>query len=349
MRKYVRRKHDANLRTDRVCTEHSAVFDATPGGQKTRTALHTYVQDIGGLLGTQESSIEDRRAATNQCRQCRRSLRNAGKAVVRVGKLVNLDEDVMKTMQLPGPGSDSDLVAYMRGLLDRVSAHADAFVAEGLPPNLLKNLSDRIDAFETARNDRNAARERFTHSVEGFQALGIAWGSGNALSGMARVALTTGDAGQAERLLDEATAVLRPAGPWFRSLTLYLRALLAVRRGNPDEAIAFVRESLVRIRQLHDKFSFVYALVPLAAAAVLKGDDAWAARILGARDAVTESTGATVADQSVRDLREQAEREARTRFGAERWARAYAAGRTSSIDSLLKDIDHVVVEKASAG
>ena len=64
----------------------------------------------------------------------------------------------------------------------------------------------------------------------------------------------------------------------------------------PTEAIAFVRESLTHIRGLHDKFAFVYALVPLAAAAALKGDDAWAARILGARDAVTERTGATVAD-----------------------------------------------------
>ena len=38
----------------------------------------------------------------------------------------------------------------------------------------------------------------------------------------------------------------------------------------------------------------MYTLVPLAAAAALKGDDAWAARILGARDAVAESTGATI-------------------------------------------------------
>ena len=50
--------------------------------------------------------------------------------------------------------------------------------------------------------------------------------------------------------------------------------MLAVRRGNPDEAIAVVRESLTLFRQLHDKFAFVYALVPLAAAAALKGDDA---------------------------------------------------------------------------
>ena len=49
---------------------------------------------------------------------------------------------------------------------------------------------------------------------------------------MAVVALATGDAGQAERLLDEATSVLRHAGPWFLTWALYVRAILAVRRGN---------------------------------------------------------------------------------------------------------------------
>ena len=189
---------------------------------------------------------------------------------------------------------------------------------------------------EHALGNVNAARDRFTRSVEGFRALAIPWGTGNALSGMAVVALATGDAGQAERLLDEATSVLRHAGPWFLTWALYVRAILAVRRGNPDEAIALVRESLTRIRELHDKFAFVYALVPLAAAAVLKGDDAWAARILGARDAVTERTGATVVDKSVHDLREQAEREARARLGPDRWARAYAAGR-SDLDRFVDE------------
>jgi ATP/maltotriose-dependent transcriptional regulator MalT len=153
------------------------------------------------------------------------------------------------------------------------------------------------------------------------------------------VALATGDAGQAERLLDEATSKLRHAGPWFLSRALYVRAILAVRRGNADEAIALVRESLTRIRDLQDKFAFVYAVVPLAAAAVLKGDGAWAARILGARDAVSERTGATVVLKLVRDLREQAERDARARLGPDQWARAYEAGRVTSIDSLIEDID----------
>ena len=90
---------------------------------------------------------------------------------------------------------------------------------------------------------------------------------------------------------------------------------------------------------LHDKFAFVYALVPLAAAAVLKGDHAWAARIVGARDAITERTGATAVDRSVKDLQDQAERVPRARLGPDRWAAAYAAGRQMSVDGLLKDID----------
>jgi len=191
---------------------------------------------------------------------------------------------------------------------------------------------------EHAVGNLDAAREMFAHSIERFRTLSIPSGTGTALSGMAVLALATGDAGEAEHLLDEATSVLRHAGPWFLTWALYVRAILAVRRADPDEAIALMRKSLTRIRQLHDKFAFVYALVPLGAAAVLKGDDAWAARIVGARDAVTERTGVTVVDKSVQDLRDQAER-ARVRLGPERWTQAYAAGRKSSIDMLLNDID----------
>jgi hypothetical protein len=86
----------------------------------------------------------------------------------------------------------------------------------------------------------------------------------------------------------------------------------------------------------------VYALVALAAAAVLKGENAWAARILGAGDSVTERTGATVVDKPVQDLREETEREARARLGPDRWALAYAAGRSASIDALMKDVDRVL-------
>jgi predicted ATPase/DNA-binding XRE family transcriptional regulator len=230
-------------------------------------------------------------------------------------------------------------IAHARTALTRAFSLAQQAGDMEMEMALSENLLGHI---EYSIGHAGAARERFAHAVDRFRGLALSWGLGNSLTGMAAVDLATGDHAQAERLLDEATAVLRPAGPWFMALTLNVRAILAVRRGHAVKAIAVVRESLTHIRELHDKFAFVYALVPLAAAAVLMGDDAWAARILGARDAVTERTGATVVDKSLDDLKEQAERDIRARLGSDRWARAYAAGRSTSIDALLNDIDRAL-------
>ena len=197
---------------------------------------------------------------------------------------------------------------------------------------------------EYAAGNIEVARDLFGRSAEGFRALGIPWGVGNSLSAMAGVALATGDTAQAERLLDDVTVVIKQAGPWFRSMALYMRAVLALRRASPDEAIAFVREGLSYIRELQDKFAFVNTLVPLAAAASLRGDDTWAARILAMRDAVTERTGAAVVDKAAQDLRDEAERGVRARLGRERWDRAYADGRGTSIDALMTHIDRILAD-----
>jgi tetratricopeptide (TPR) repeat protein len=196
---------------------------------------------------------------------------------------------------------------------------------------------------EFSLGDVHLARQHFSRSCEQFRELAIAWGVGNSLTGMATVHLATGDTTSAEHLLAEAASLLRPVGPWFLALALHVRAILAVRRGNADESIAIVRESLTLLRGLHENHAFVFALGPLAVAAMLKGDEAWAARILGARDAVAERTGATVVVRQALDkLMGRGEREMRARIGPDQWAAAYAAGRQTSIDSLLKDIDRVV-------
>jgi ATP/maltotriose-dependent transcriptional regulator MalT len=201
---------------------------------------------------------------------------------------------------------------------------------------------------EHGTGDAIAARDRFERSVAGFRALGIPWGVGNSLNGMAKVAIAMGDDAEAERLLDEATTVLQHC-PWFLALVLYRRAVLEVRRGNANEALALVRESLSLFRRLHDKYAIVYVMVPLAAAAVLKGDGTWAARIRGAQDAVTERTGATIADKWVQEIRDGAERDARSRLGPDRWARAHAAGRVTSIDSWIKEINEVLRKAHAKG
>jgi hypothetical protein len=192
---------------------------------------------------------------------------------------------------------------------------------------------------EQAAGNLSAASAQFASSLDGFRQLDFPWGIGNALIGKASVSLATGAVDEGERLLDEATSVLQHAGPWFLNQPLYVRAILSVRRGKADEAIAFVRQSLESSRRLHDRFGFIYALTPLAAAAVLKGDHTWAARILGMREAVTERIGITTVDRSVLELRERVQRDVRELLGPDRWARAHAAGRSASIDALLKDID----------
>jgi len=193
------------------------------------------------------------------------------------------------------------------------------------------------------------AREQFTRAAETFQEFSIEWARGSALSGKGGVALAMGDVAEAERLLDEATRVLCDSGPWFLMPVRCFRAVLAVHRGQADEAIALMRQSLVHIRELHDKYAFVYALVPLAAGAMLKGDAARAARFLGARAAVSERTGARVVVQVIQDIGDRAERDARAVLGADRFATAFAAGRTASIDALLKDIDLAEYSKPSGG
>ena len=54
------------------------------------------------------------------------------------------------------------------------------------------------------------------------------------------------------------------------------------------------------------------------------------------------ASGAAITDKLVQALKEQTERDVRVRLGPEKWARAYAAGRSASIDALIKDIDRAV-------
>ena len=257
-------------------------------------------------------------------------------------------EEILSRPPLP-PGVESRVLTgaavmrYMQGDFDRARTNVSRalILAEGSGDTDAAVHAEWILGFvEHAVGNLDAARDCLARSVKGFRAQAIRWATGQSLTGLAWVALATGDARQAERLLDEATSVLRDAGPWFLSLVAYLRAILAVRRGDADEAITLMRDSLTRIRELKDQFAFPGALVVLAGAAALKGDDAWVARILGAQDAVTDGTGVIVVDSSSRHLREQVERDSHARLGPERWALAYAAGRKASIDALIKDIDN---------
>jgi len=195
---------------------------------------------------------------------------------------------------------------------------------------------------EYAAGNLTEAQDWFATSRDSFADIPIHWGRGSALSGLAWVALAKGDRERAHSLVVEASSSFGEAGPWFLALGLYIRIVLTLQRGDADAVIALMRQSLIRVRQTQDKFGVVYGMAPLAAAAALKGDHAWVARILGARDAITERAGTALVDPLMREVGERIEREARARLGPDGWEKSHGDGRRSSIDSMLKDIDRAI-------
>ena len=50
MKRTVRLRHEAHVRSNDVCTQHSDSIDVTPGAKKTRLALNDYVTESTRLL-----------------------------------------------------------------------------------------------------------------------------------------------------------------------------------------------------------------------------------------------------------------------------------------------------------
>src|SRR5262245_61133515 len=233
------------------------------------------------------------------------------------------------------------VMLYAQGQIERARhACTDALTTADGATTIAACIAEAVlGHIALAVGDVPAAHARLTTAIAGFEALGVDWAAGHALGGRASAALAARDLGATERFVAQASALVVAAGPWCSLSVLYVQAALAVRRNEPDNAIAYVRESLARIHKVRDTFAFLFALAPLAAAAELKGDDAWAARIVGVRDGLTERTGATAVDDSMRDLWARVERDARGRLGERRWAREYETGRTASIESLMKEVE----------
>ena len=138
--------------------------------------------------------------------------------------------------------------------------------------------------------------------------------------------------------------MLRQAGPWFLIWALSVRAIVAVRRGNADEAIAFLREALTCIRDLQDRGRIRIHVGPVG-----RRRGTQERRRVGGANPGRQGCGQR-ADRRHRGRNwcttstVQSEREVRARLGPDQWAGAYAAGRRTSFDALLKDIDHVLRE-----
>jgi len=156
MSKDFSRRQAAHVRTDRVCAEHRTFFDATGGGRDVRAALAASVAQVDRLLVLQRGWVEDIRAATEQRRRARRTIRDAMTAIAAIGRTMRLADSA--TMRRPEPMADGDLLACARTLVGRVSPQADAFEAAGLPAATLGRLESAIQHLEAAPCGPPAAR-----------------------------------------------------------------------------------------------------------------------------------------------------------------------------------------------
>jgi hypothetical protein len=102
MDRFVKLRHESHVRSNDVCTENSDAFDVNPGAKKTRLALNDYVTESARLIALRDRAISDRKAATQQCRLCRRALRSTGGTIIKIGRLVSLPDTVMETLTIPG-------------------------------------------------------------------------------------------------------------------------------------------------------------------------------------------------------------------------------------------------------
>src|SRR4051794_2565782 len=75
--------------------------------------------------------------------------------------------------------------------------------------DLIAQIAHLFGHVEYAVGNMERAHRSFSDSVEAFRTSGASWGTGHALSGLAAVALASGDAADAERLLEEAASALR--------------------------------------------------------------------------------------------------------------------------------------------
>jgi hypothetical protein len=146
-----------------VWAEHDALFGATAAD--TRRAQRSERTSQRSIVCSPFSNDRSKTGAPRRHSTGFRAEHFARRrwTVVKVGELVNLDAFITETMSVPAATTDEELLACFGDCSTASPAHADAFVAEGLPPDLLKGLGDvRRSSRRERRNPRrvNASARR---------------------------------------------------------------------------------------------------------------------------------------------------------------------------------------------
>lgn len=168
-----------------------------------------------------------------------------------------------------------------------------------------------------------------------FRELGDKEGIADALLALAGIVLNQGDYARSDTLLEEGLALYRELG-LKRGIakSLFASGRVAFGQENYEKAQTLHREGLKLFQELDDKWLLALSLEELAAVVAMRGQPAWAARLVGVASALREATGSTPLPAE-RTNYERGIAYARAQLGKEVFTAAVAQGRTMTFEQAL--------------
>lgn len=170
-------------------------------------------------------------------------------------------------------------------------AEATAAASDADPHNLA--WANQLQAMiALAEGNLTAAQALFEDALARHRANKDLIGLADTSALLALVDALTDRLHDAEEVSHAAIAICESHGErWLKSYLVWDLGLVAWRRGNPDDAVKFARESLLLARDLGDPVATTLCLELLAWSAEKQGDSATAAQLLGGARGVLERIG----------------------------------------------------------
>jgi tetratricopeptide (TPR) repeat protein len=174
-------------------------------------------------------------------------------------------------------------------------------------------------------------------ALEGFREHEDAWGAAHSLNHLAVVSLRRDDHPLATRYAEEALELTRRSGDRLgANVALHLLAHAAWASDEHGRAAQYFREALVLASEAADKTSSAYCMQGLADVAGARGEPRRAARLLGAADALLETTGLPIYVTTDHELHQRVGDAVREELGERTWKEAHEEGRAMSLEQAVK-------------
>ena len=220
-------------------------------------------------------------------------------------------------------------VGRARERLEEALTLARSIGDDTVEANTLRNLGSLAkDEGELERAQRMHEEARAISARSGDR-LGVS----SSLINLSDVALSQRDYARAEALAREAVLLTRELGHDVRELASLLNlGLASLHRDRDDQARATFRDAAQLSRTLRYPECLAVCLEGLAALDVRHGDSVRAARLLGAADALLETTGYAL-ESGERELHDRTLAMVTTRLAGEVFEQAWREGRALSLEA----------------